>query len=78
MQTPTWIPLFSFVAEITLRRGEKTKYEHCYMLSHNVNDTMETVKHHCQHDISDGWTVIMVRFTNYQFISGHIYIYYVK
>ena len=78
MQTPTWIPLFSFVAEVTLRRDNKAKYDHCYVLSHNVNETWETVNHHCRHDISEGWTITMIQFSNFQFISGHNYINYVK
>lgn len=77
MQSLTWIPLFSYMAEITLRNGNKVKYDHVYMLSHNVAGTMDTVNHHCRDDIKDGWKVVLVRFTNFQFISGHIYTYYV-
>ena len=69
-------PQFSFVIECTLARDNMIRYERVNCVGDNYSLIWDIANHHCRFLIKEGYRIVEMRLTNFQFFTHGYFLYY--
>lgn len=69
-------PQFSFVIECTLARDNMIRYERVHCVGDSYSLIWDIARHHCRFLIKDGYRIVEMRLTNFQFFTHGYFLYY--
>lgn len=69
-------PQFSFVIECTLARDNMIRFERVNCVGDNYSLIWDVASHHCRFLIKEGYRIVELRLSNYQFFMHSYFLYY--